>query len=563
MEWKQRDPSRNTVTDVVTALSGQSEEELLHPHTVSPNTIQNLADAVEIIRVAATNETAVSIMGDYDVDGITSSAILYYTLLKLGVKAPYVRLPRRMTEGYGLNEKVIDEFADGLLITVDNGIAAVDAIKKAKERGMTVVVLDHHVPPEILPNADIIVDPHVAPEKNGFVEYCGAGLAYKLAQMLFPADEAFLKKMEVLAAIGTIADSMPLIGDNRFIVKNGLASLASGKNLTPGLKALIRVAEVYDINEYDIGFKIGPMLNAAGRLRDDGAFLSFQTLTAPSEAKGEELAAELKEINEMRKDITTSTESLIEGIIQDECLAYDLPMCIYAEGVPEGIVGILTGRIAERYKVPTFIFTNTETPGLWKGSGRSYGDFDLMKVVNAAMPYLVTGGGHAGAAGVSVMEENWLDMVNAMREAASDYTPPDTDETLYDIRINAGQVFEMYKDVKKYAPYGQGNPRPVFLIEDVVLSPRAGSMAKYMGKSSEHVKLHAKNFSAICFGRSEDYRRLGCPANLDLLGELSMNVFRYSSELQVETLDFHEHKNSAAGKKPTSLMEALRRNGTI
>lgn len=568
MDWKQRG-AFTTVKDVVEARSGLTENELLHPSPTDPSEIQNLAAAADAIKAAVAAGKHVSVMGDYDADGITGASILYCILAKLGV-TPYIRLPRRMSEGYGLNVSTIGEFTSGLLITVDNGIAAIEAVSAARDAGLDVIVIDHHLPQETLPNANIIVDPHIEPEKNGFVDYCGAGLAFKLAQLLFPHDEQFITMMTALAAIGTIADSMPLVGDNRIIVKAGLAAMkeyrraSSRRILLPGVRALLRTADVYDVDETDIGFKIGPMLNAAGRMRDDGASLSFETLTVRTEQEGMALAEQLRLINEERKEKTAECEAMVEAAIEMECLFYNKPMCVCVDNIPEGIVGILTGRIAERYKTPTFILTTSdENPGILKGSGRSYGNYNLMDVVNAAMPYLEKGGGHAGAAGISVREENYSEMVNAMARKMEDYETPENEVLEYDLRIDADNVKAVFNDIAKYAPYGQGNPRPVFQVNDVILSPRMGHVAKYMGKNFEHVKLFGRGYSVICFGKTDDYKSAGCPINLDVIGEISMNTFQYNSELQVEAIDFKEHKKTASSGKPTSLMEALRRNGTI
>lgn len=178
------------------------------------------------------------------------------------------------------------------------------------------------------------------------------------------------------------------------------------------------------------------------------------------------------------------------------------------------------------------------------------------------LPYLATGGGHAGAAGISVREENFINMVNAMQMAMESYEIPEATALEYDMKITADEIAATYKEVQKYAPYGQGNPKPVFYVNDILLSPRAGSTAKYMGKQMEHVKLLARGFSVISFGGADEYKKLGCPINVDVVGELSMNTFRYNSELQVEATEFREHKKTAGGK-PTSLLEALRQNGTI
>jgi single-stranded-DNA-specific exonuclease len=467
-----------------------------------------------------------------------------------------------MSEGYGLSLKAIDEFESGLLITVDNGIVANDAIQKAKDKGLTVIILDHHLPQKVLPCADIIVDPHVNPKDNGFTEYCGAGLAYKLAQLLVPDDEEFLQQMEAFAGIGTIADSMLLIGDNRKIVKNALKTMNLGKNIAPGLKALLSVADVYDINETDVGFKIGPMLNAAGRMKDDGAMIALNTLIASDYNLGIIAAQELQRMNEERKEMTSSTESYVNDIIQEECLFNDKPLCLFVEGIPEGIVGIIVGRIAEKYKVPSIILTDTEKEGFYKGSARSYGDYNLMTVIDAARSVLYKAGGHAGAAGLSVTADNYSNMVKLMQKAMIDYQTPEINTIEYDLEIKSSEVEKIYSEVQKYAPYGQGNPQPVFMIKDVILSPRAGSTSKYMGKNYEHVKLFAKDFSIAYFNKAQDFKNLGCPFHIDVVGNLSLNVFRKTSELQLEAIDLCEHKN-LNDDKPNSLMAALRLNGTI
>lgn len=561
MNWKARNKC-NTVLDVVTSLSGMTEEELLNPTACESSQIENLSAAAELISAAIADKMPVSIMGDYDADGITSSSILYHMLQAMGI-TPHVRLPHRFSEGYGLSVNAVTEFEPGLLITVDNGIAAVEAIRAAKDKGMRVVILDHHLPGDALPDADVIVDPHIHPEENGFVDYCGAGLAYKLAQHMMPGKTAFLAQMVALAAIGTVADSMPLCGDNRIIVKKGLEQMSdiNRNSLTPGLRALLKAAEVYSIDEQDIGFKVGPMLNAAGRLLDDGAHIAFQTLTAFDDKEGNSFAEQLIELNTKRKTLTAEAEILVENIIRDDCMYYDSPLCVYAENIPEGIVGIITGRLAEKYKTPAFLFTNSETEGVLKGSGRSYKDINLMDIVKAAEPYLLRFGGHAGAAGLSVNEELFTDMVNAMHAAMEGYEIPDNEDIEYDLAINANEVAKYYQEVKKYAPYGEGNPRPVFYVKDIVLSPRLGQPAKYMGDKMQHVKMHGRGYSIICFGRADDYRNMGCPINLDVVGELSMNVFRYSSELQIEASDFHECRKAHANT--SSLLDALHRNGTI
>lgn len=558
MNWKQTKPYKS-ILEVVMDKSGMTKEELINPLPVHATKIENLVNAAEMIKQYIENGKSIYIVGDYDADGITSSAILYHLFSQLG-NTPIVRLPKRMSEGYGIREKTIEDFAPSLLITVDNGISSINPIKVAKNRGFDVVILDHHIPQDILPPADVIVDPHINPEKNGYVEYCGAGLAYKLAQLL-TTDKYLLAKLESLAAIGTIADSMPLNGDNRYIVKNGLQTIRDGNCIFPGLKALLDIAEVYNINETDVGFKVGPMLNAAGRVIDDGATLSLKTLIASNYVEGENLAKELKTLNEKRKDMTNEVEDYIEGIISAEGLQYDAPLCVYAEDLPEGIIGIIAGRLASKYKTPTFVLSNCSISGLYKGSGRTYGNYNLLSVINKARPFIATAGGHEGAAGISVTEDNYINMVNTMYQFMADYEPPVIDTEEYDISITAFDISSCYEELQKYAPYGQGNPRPIIKVENVMLLPRGGHTFRPMGKNYEHIKLYGKNFSVVCFDKAQEFKSMGCPTNIDVIGTISQNTFKYNSELQIEAVDFKER--SIPHKRPSTLLEALRLNGTI
>ena len=274
MNWKQTKYG-DTILDVIKNRSGMEESEILHPKPIPPEAIENLTQAAALLQDAIQKKVPISIMGDYDVDGITASAILYYLIRFLGKQTPFIRLPRRMSEGYGLSVDAFDDFHQGLLITVDNGISATEEIAYAKDLGFSVLVIDHHLPGKFLPEADVIVDPHIHPDKNGFEHYCGAGLSLKLAELMLrdnPAASSLMDKLKVLATLGTIADVMPLVSDNRRIVMEGLRLWQSGSKAIPyGLTALVEAAEVYGRTETDIAFKIAPILNAPGRLLDNGA----------------------------------------------------------------------------------------------------------------------------------------------------------------------------------------------------------------------------------------------------------------------------------------------------
>lgn len=557
MQWLKRD-SGNSVLEVVMHNSGMTKSDLLSPQETKPFDIEGMVEASSMIKAAIKDNTPISIMGDYDADGITASSILYLTMRHLGI-TPTVRLPKRMSEGYGLSADAVHEFSKGLLITVDNGISAHEAISEAKSLGFKVIIMDHHLPSETLPNADIIVDPHIHPDKNGFEDYCGAGLAYKLAQIL-ASDSILLDHLCSLAAIGTIADSVPLRGDNRYIVKRGLNLIARGK-IPLGLKALLNIADISHCDEKDIGFRIGPMLNAAGRMYDDGARVSFEALTAENEGNANRISEQLIKINEERKSSTAQNMEYAENIMTMQCLYGDAPLVIFAEGMHEGIVGIITGRLAEKYKVPTFVLTDSNDPDIYKGSGRTYGNVNLKTdILDKVSGLLIRGGGHAAAAGISVRKDHYEELVSAMHAAMADYQPEEQDTVEYDLAISQAEIKEILREVQRYAPYGEGNPDPVFMITDVTLSPKYGQTSKFMGKNAEHVKLYCPGFSAVCFGEAQKYRDMGAPVRLDFIGTLSENIFHGNSEIQLETIDFRE---AALKKGHSSLLDALKENGTI
>lgn len=565
MNWTHR-KNGSTVLEVIEHHSGMSAEELMHPKYVSPYDIENLGETLDVILTAIDSHKPIAVVGDYDADGITATAIMVELLRFLGA-SPRYRLPRRMSEGYGLSDTVIDEIRHGLIITVDNGISAFSAIEKAKKKGMQVLVLDHHLPQDALPDADVIVDPHLHPDRNGYEHYCGAGLALKLTEMAMDAYNTepasmLLRRATSLAAIGTIADVMPLSGDNRRIVKDGLAIMQRDKkSLSAGLKTLLDTACPYSITETDISFKVGPLLNAPGRMLDDGATLALELLLSNSRYDAQKRAEKIAELNELRKTQVSEAIDRIEAIIRDQCLYGCVPLCVVDEETSEGIVGIVTGRLAEKYKVPAFVFTKSKETGILKGSGRTFGDTNLMDVVLSAEECLVRFGGHAAAAGLSVRESDYDEMCATMYEAMKGYDANElSDDLEYDLEVTASDIPGINFELQKYAPYGEGNPAPVFRINDIVLSPRFGSRYRLMGADESHLKLFGNGFSAIGFGMAKQYLDSSCPAKLSIIGTVSENVFQYASEVQVEMSDFLACPTEI---KPSPLVNALRANGTI
>jgi len=524
--WKKRDDLQ-TIEEIVERNTGLNLNDVLNPRICTE--IENLERAADSVREAISKKLPVTIIGDYDVDGITGAAILYLTLKALGVTAD-VRLPRRFSEGYGVSAEMIEDIDSGLLITVDNGITAVEELALAKEKGLTVIVLDHHIPREdgVLPDADVLVDPHVY-ANGGFTGFCGAGLAYKLARELLD-DEVQLEPLVALAALGTIADVVPLIHDNRYIAVNGLRAINQGK-APQGLLTLIEQLNLFDADEGDVSFTLAPILNAPGRMFDDGAMRSFRLLTEKDGVFA--LAEELVLINEKRKLAQQDGLQAVEDLIAENCLYGDRALLLCSDGkttapIPEGVAGILAGRLSERYQVPAFVLTPSGTKGILKGSGRSYGSIDIKALLDSASSLLETYGGHPKAAGLSVREENVEPLRSFLNEKLAELpeTMDDTDTLFYDLETDSARLPELIENIAAFAPYGEGNARPVILIRNQTLYPKQRHFFTYMGKDDQHVKLHCGNkFAAVGFGLAEKYMECGEPISLDLVGTIFTNKY--------------------------------------
>jgi single-stranded-DNA-specific exonuclease len=560
--WKKRDESQ-TIEDVVKRNTGKPLEAVLNPKHDSH--IVNMDRAAACIRDAVTDKLPVTIVGDYDVDGITGAAILFFTLNAMGVIAD-VRLPKRFTEGYGISAAMLDDVKTGLLITVDNGITAVEELALAKAKGLTVVVMDHHIAREdgMLPAADVLVNPHVFPSED-FGGFCGAGLAYKLASQLLD-DEKQLEPLCALAALGTIADVVPLADDNRYIVINGLKAINQEK-APKGLLALIEQSNLFDVDEGDVSFTIAPILNAAGRMYDDGALRSFKLLT---ETRGlEQLAMDLIKINEERKMAQLEGMNAVEEMITTDGLYGDPVMLVYSDGteeysvIPEGVAGILAGRISERYQVPAFVLTQSDKPGVLKGSGRSYGGIDIKTLLDQASHLLEGHGGHPKAAGLSVKQENVEELRIFLIEQLKKRPPSkEEDALLYDLEVDANELSEVIDKIRKFAPYGEGNERPVIMVNSQRLYPRQRRFFTFMGSDCQHIKLYCGNkLAAVGFDLAQKYSEIGEPMSLDIIGTVFTNKYtdpigRRLKETQMRITDIRKTKVIAFSSPLTASVQA-------
>ena len=359
----------------------------------------------------------VRIIGDYDGDGIFSTSIYFLGLKSAGFTNLDYCIPHR-TDGFGLSEKIVWEcIVDevDLILTCDNGTASIDAIKLAKENGIAVIVTDHHQPVmegegddavAVYPDADLIINPSALPDTADFDKYCGAGIAYKLMCSLLGKNN-ILKKLSVMAGFATITDMMPLLEENYKLVRKALKNARNPEYLTNGLNALLSFFHLHYIDEKDIGFKIGPVLNASERMNPGTACKMVELVTSELPyTECLELAEQANNVNIQRKETQKKMMALALNVIKEQNLEDKIPLIVYLPNQKEGLAGIIAGNLAERYKVPTIVLTDSNIKGVIKGSARSKGNCNMKKELDAVSHLLLKHGGHKEAGGLSLKLEN-------------------------------------------------------------------------------------------------------------------------------------------------------------
>ena len=510
-----------------------------------PGLLPDMEGAVEILEKKIAAGARIRIVGDYDIDGVCSSCILALGLKRLGAKADW-EIPDRIKDGYGINESIIRvASAEGIdtILTCDNGIAAISQIALAKELGMTVVVTDHHdiqtraledgSEEDLLPPADALVNPKRRDSTYPFPQICGAMVAYKLIQVLYeragvPREE-WLEMME-LAAVATVGDVMKLQDENRIVVKEGLKRIAHTKNL--GLRALIRANQLdpAKISAYHIGFIIGPCLNAGGRLQT--AKLALGLLLAEDEREAEELAAELKILNDQRKDMTQ--EGVIEAQAQvEEHYREDKVLVVFLPDCHESLAGIVAGRIREQYNKPTLILTYGEDGA--KGSGRSIEAYHMFQGLVEVQDLLTKFGGHPMAAGFSLPLENVGEFRRRLNENAR-LTPEDfVPKVWIDIALPFEYVSEeLIEELELLEPFGNGNEKPQFAQWDLFVRS-----VRVMGKNRNVVKLMLVNeqgtaLDAIVFTEGNRFlEEMGDKRRMDVVYYPTVNEYNGRRSLQI------------------------------
>ncbi len=432
-----------------------------------PFLIKDMDRAVKRIKQAVTSYEKICVYGDYDCDGITSTAIVYSYLESVCANVMYY-IPDRDEEGYGMNINAVDKLkSDGvkLILTVDNGISAIDEISYADSLGIDVVVTDHHKPLDILPKAVAVVNPHRNDDTSPFHDYCGAGIALKLVIALENNQTAALENYSELAALGTVADIVPLVDENRMIVKLGMKNMQNTERV--GISAMIETASISKINSGALGYRFAPRINASGRL--GSAYDALSLLLTENEDEAYKTAGLLNSLNSERQSIELEIyERIEESLRKSQDIINDRITVISSEGWHPGVIGIVSSKITEKYGKPTLIIS--ETPGICKGSGRSISGFSLVDAIFACSKYLEKFGGHPMAVGFSIKREN----INDFRKAINDYAYKLDKMPLASIKLDCNLNCEAIKpdmvyQLRMFEPFGCGNPKPIFGIKNMRL----------------------------------------------------------------------------------------------
>ena len=516
-----------------------------------------MSGAVELMKNSILNGEKILIVGDYDVDGVISTYILYTAIKRCGGDVNF-HIPDRIKEGYGINESIIRKASEDkvdIIITCDNGIAAIEQVKLAKELGIKVIITDHHDVPFIeeneerkyvVPDADFVINPKQENCNYKFDKICGAGVAYKFIECLykeFNIDKEELYDLLQYVAIATVCDVVDLISENRIIVKEGLKRINNTSNV--GLRALFKETGLEDkeITVYSLGFVIGPSINASGRLEQ--AEWALKMLLSHNEIEAKELAEKLNDLNKERQELTKEgLEKAIE-IIEKNNMTKDKVLVVYLEDVHESIAGIIAGRVREKYNLPTIILTKAHDGA--KGSGRSIEEYNMFEELLKCKDLLGKFGGHPMAAGMSIPNEN----IDAFRNRLNEVTTLTDEDIIPKVSIDMGLLlsqinYELIDQISLLEPYGKANPKPTFGMKKLKVIE-----AKILGKNRNVLKLKLSDgrlyIEGIYFGDIDSFEN----SIKDELGEIEYNkVFNgLSNNLYLDIICMPEINEFNGNKK--------------
>lgn len=537
-----------------------------------PLLMKDFGLGINIIAKSIRENKKIAVYGDYDVDGVMSTTILYRAILKCGGTAVYY-VPHRQKEGYGLNLDAVEALAQkgiSVLFTCDNGIAALAEVKRAKELGMTIVILDHHEPgfinedgleKDILPVADAFIDPKQRDCDYPFPMLCAGGIAYKFALHLLQGfdikDEKLAKEFLCFAAIATVCDIVDLLDENRILVRCGLLEISKTENI--GLQALLEETGISGktINEYHLGFMIGPCINATGRLQSGKK--AVELFCEEDAKKAKEIAQTLISLNEERKSLTTqATERAMKRIVQEN-LYNEKVLILFDEETHESIAGIVAGRLKESYYRPVVLITAAEDGA--KGSGRSIEGYHLFQSLYQCKELFTRFGGHAMAAGLSLPKEN----ISLLRERLNKACQLTEEQMTPALRLEKQLRFseidmELAKQIRSLAPFGKENPSPLFASKNIsvdrldLIGKNKDILRMTLSEKASGVRLQALSFDGyshmLCLLK-ELYPDENCDKilscgkighTLDFAYSIEINTYNGRNSVQLMIKDFRLSK---------------------
>lgn len=532
-----------------------------------PMQLKGMDEAVHRIRHAISTKEKIRIYGDYDADGVSSTALMIQLLRRLDANFDYY-IPNRASEGYGLHKEALElaqQEGVTLLITVDNGISAVEQVSYAKQLGIDIIVTDHHEPPDILPDAYTIINPKVPDCSYPFKALAGVGVALKLAQAL--VEEVPLEWLE-LAAIGTIADLMPLVDENRLIVQIGLSQMKNSAN--PGIRALLANAGIVDkeVTCTHIGFALAPRINASGRL--DSAEQAVRLLVTSDLEVAAELADTLDRLNKERQAIVEAIFREALRVMEQSNLSEDEVIVVMGSDWNVGVIGIVASRLLDQYYRPVIVLSVDSETGQAKGSARSIPGFDIYEALTACADLLVHFGGHQSAAGMTLE----LEAVPALRTRLCELARNQLSKEDYipmlqaDIECGVHEVnLELIEHIERLAPFGMGNPAPRFIFSQMNIHEM-----RTMGKDDRHLKLvvgshehdSAVKLEAVGFDKGEFIDRISATADVEVLGEVGINEWNGLRRPQIIMQDLRIMKPQVydwRGSGERRMRDWLERNG--
>jgi single-stranded-DNA-specific exonuclease len=540
-------------------LTDQAQiDDFLNPnyddHVLDPFLFKDMDKAVDRLLRAVHSGERVMIYGDYDADGVCSSTVLYSAFKSLGLDVD-VYIPFRETEGYGLNPQATQQIIDQgftLVVTIDCGVSNVDEVAMFQNTGVDVIILDHHQPPPVLPPAYAIINPAIEGCGYPFTKLCGAGVGFKFVQAIIKRQDSadmalklpvgFDKWLLDIVALATVGDIMPLIGENRVLVKYGLMVLE--KTRRPGLRALIDVVNNHNkIDTQTIGWKIVPRLNAAGRVNHASA--AFNLLNSTDEVEAKRLCEALENNNKDRQQLT---ERMVKESLTQIGEITEKTKILWAQGDDwlAGVVGLVAGRLSNRYHIPTLAVARTGDK--YVGSGRSIPQFNITAALRECAEHLDHFGGHSQACGFTVIGDDnfkkFQDQLTAIAErdlATIELRPivrVDSEIKLVDL------TWELWDELEKFEPFGEGNPRPIFASYSLLIE-----QVRSLGADGKHLRLLVTQEGAldvhklIGFSFGEWVTRLVVGDTIDILFELEINEWQGRRELQLRIIDLRKCDN--------------------